>query len=106
MVTRPGALTTEWWTVVIAGAVSTVLAATGIPGSQATQLAGIIAPIALALTYVLVRSKTKGALAELLHAVFPQADQPAPAADAKPGTPTDLRTAAQNSKQLAGTNNS
>jgi len=77
-VTRPGALTTEWWTVVIAGAVSTVLAVTGLPGSEAAQVAGIVAPILLALIYVFVRSRTKGALAEVLKAVFPQADDNPP----------------------------
>jgi hypothetical protein len=77
-VSRPGALTTEWWSIVIAGAASAGLALTGIPGSEAAQVAGIIAPIVLALVYVFVRTRTKGALAEVLHAVFPQADGPGP----------------------------
>jgi hypothetical protein len=76
-VTRPGALTTEWWTVVIAGVASAVLALTGIKGPEAAQIAGIIAPIALALVYVFVRTRTKGALADVLQAVFPQANAPA-----------------------------
>ena len=38
-VARPGALTTEWWTVVIAGAASAVLALSGVPGSVATRVA-------------------------------------------------------------------
>jgi len=84
-VTRPGALTTEWWTVVIAGAASAGLALTGVPGSEAAQVAGIIAPILLALVYVFVRTRTKGALAEVLQAVFPQADAPA---QSDPGPPT------------------
>ena len=78
-VTRPGALTTEWWTVVISGAASAGLALTGVPGSEAAQVAGIIAPIVLALVYVFVRTRTKGALADVLQAVFPQADAPAQA---------------------------
>lgn len=61
----------------IAGAASAGLALTGVPGSEAAQVAGIIAPIALALVYVFVRTRTKGALAEVLQAVFPQADAPA-----------------------------
>lgn len=80
-VTRPGALTTEWWSVVIAGVVSTVLALTGLPGSEAAQVAGIIAPILLAVIYVFVRSRTKGALAAVLQGVFPQADSPQPTGD-------------------------
>lgn len=76
-VTRPGPLTTEWWTVVLAGAISAALALTGLPGSAAAQVAGIVAPILLALMYALVRSRTKGALAEVLQAIFPQADTPA-----------------------------
>ena len=94
-VTRPGALTTEWWTVVIAGAASAALALTGIPGSEAAQVAGVIAPIVLALVYVFVRTRTKGALAEVLQAVFPQADAPAqddpnPPAHGEANPPADL----------------
>lgn len=80
-VTRPGPLTSEWWTIVIAGAASTVLALTGLPGSDVAQVAGIVAPIVLALIYALVRLRTKGALAEVLQAVFPQADDPTPPID-------------------------
>lgn len=72
-INRPGPLTTEWWSVLIAGALSTVLAVIGLPGSAATQVAAIIAPIALALVYAYVRSRTKGALADALTAIFPQA---------------------------------
>ena len=85
-VTRPGALTTEWWTVVIAGAASAGLALTGVPGSEAAQVAGIIAPIVLALVYVFVRTRTKGALADVLQAIFPQADA-APQGD--PNSPAE-----------------
>jgi hypothetical protein len=70
---RPGPLTTEWWTVLIAGAVSSVLALVGVPGSAAAQVAGIVAPIAIALVYAFVRAHTKDALADALKAIFPQA---------------------------------
>jgi hypothetical protein len=70
---RSGPLTTEWWTVLIAGAVSSVLALVGLPGSAAAQVAGIVAPIAIALVYAFVRAQTKGALADALEAIFPQA---------------------------------
>lgn len=72
-VTRPGPLTTEWWSVLIAGAVSSISAAIGLPGPAAAQVAGIVAPIVLALVYAFVRARTKGALAEALKALFPQA---------------------------------
>lgn len=72
-VARPGALSTEWWTVLIAGAVSSALAVIGLPGSAAAQVAGIVAPILLALAYAFVRAHTKGALADALEAIFPQA---------------------------------
>jgi hypothetical protein len=72
-ITRPGPLTMEWWSVLIAGAASAALAAAGLPGSSAAQVAGIAAPIILALVYAFVRAQTKGALADALKAIFPQA---------------------------------
>src|SRR5262249_29954758 len=87
-VSRPGPLTTEWWTVLIAGAVSSVLAVVGLPGSAASQVAGIVAPIVIALVYAFTRSRTKGALADALKAIFPQAGAPvAGDAAAAPGAP-------------------
>jgi len=71
--TRPGPLTTEWWSVLIAGAVSSVLGAVGLPGPVGAQIAAIAAPIVLALAYAFVRGQTKGALADALTAVLPQA---------------------------------
>jgi hypothetical protein len=101
---RPGALTTEWWTVLIAGAASYVLAKIGLPGPTAAQVAGIAAPILLALVYAYVRARTKGALADALKAIFPQAgDAPGAAAgvaavgapggnsDGVPQTPTTTK---------------
>jgi hypothetical protein len=70
---RPGPLTTEWWTVLVAGALSSTLSAVGLPGSAAAQVAAIVAPIVLALTYAFIRAQTKGSLASALTAVFPQA---------------------------------
>jgi hypothetical protein len=84
-VTKPGALTTEWWSVIIAGAVSSVLAAVGVPGSSAAQVAGIVAPVVLALVYAFVRTQHKGTLADALQAVFPQARAAAQASAAAPG---------------------
>ena len=75
---RPGVLTTEWWSVILAGAISSVMAIVGLPGGTATQVAGIVAPIVLALVYAFVRSQTKGALADALQAVFPQATSDPP----------------------------
>jgi hypothetical protein len=73
---RSGPLTTEWWTVLLAGALSTTLGTLGLPGSAAAQVAAIAAPIVLALAYAFARAHTKGALASALTAVFPQAAQP------------------------------
>lgn len=84
-VTRPGPLTTEWWSVIMAGAVSSVLAAIGLPGSSAAQVAGIVAPVVLALVYAFVRTQHKGALADALQAVFPQANEAAQASSVSPG---------------------
>jgi hypothetical protein len=75
-VARPGPLTTEWWSVLVAGAASSILAAIGLPGSAAAQVAAIVAPVVLALVYAFVRTQTKGALADALAAIFPQADSP------------------------------
>ncbi len=72
-VSRPGPLTSEWWSVIIGGGVSSLLAAVGLPGPTATQVAAIAAPVVLALVYAFVRARTKGALADALKAIFPQA---------------------------------
>lgn len=82
---RPGALTTEWWTVLIAGAASAALAVFGVSGPAAAQVAGIAAPMVLALVYAFVRAHTKGALADALKALFPQADDGGP----PPGSPAN-----------------
>jgi hypothetical protein len=72
-VSRPGPLTTEWWTVLVATGLTTLLGIVGVKGSTATQLAATVAPVVLALAYAFVRAHTKGALANALAAVFPQA---------------------------------
>lgn len=85
VVTRPGIFTTEWWTVIGGGGLSAILAAVGVSGPAAAQVAGIAAPAVLALVYAYARSQTKGALAAALKVVFP----PAPAA-AEPSPATQL----------------
>ena len=83
----PGPLTTEWWSVLIAGGASSLAAAIGLPGPAAAQVAGIAAPIILALVYAFVRAQTKGALADALKAIFPQAQDVAGAGGADVGGP-------------------
>ena len=96
---RPGPLTTEWWTVLIAGAISSILAVVGLPGSASAQVAGIVAPIAIALVYAFVRAHTKGALADALKAILPQAattvgdDRIAGASVGTNGPPTGVQAA-------------
>jgi hypothetical protein len=85
-VSRPGALTTEWWTVLVATALSTVLGIVGVNGSTATQIAATFAPIVLALAYAFVRAHTKGALADALSSVFPQATSNPPGGQAQVGS--------------------
>jgi len=77
-VSRPGPLTTEWWTVLVATGLTTLLGIVGVKGSTATQLAATVAPVVLALAYAFVRAHTKGALANALAAVFPQASSNPP----------------------------
>jgi hypothetical protein len=104
-VARPGPLTTEWWTILLAGAVSSVLALVGLPGSAATQIAGVVAPIAIALVYAYVRARTKGALADALEAIFPEAGTttppPPPPGGGASATPTDGPAAVNGSTDLA-----
>lgn len=52
--------------------VSSVLALVGLPGSAAAQVAGIVAPIVIALVYVFSRARTKGALADALKTISSQ----------------------------------
>ena len=87
-VSRPGYLTTEWYTLIAAGVVSTLVGKLGVSSNSATQVAAVIAPIAVALIYALVRGHTKGALADVLQAAFPQAEGGALlATGAQAGTP-------------------
>lgn len=71
-VARPGVFTTEWWTVIIAGIASSIIGIFGVSSNTASQVTATIAPAALALIYAFVRSYTKGSLAGVLEAVFPQ----------------------------------
>jgi hypothetical protein len=68
-----GYLTTEWWTTIIGGAVSAVLALVHVSGSNATHVAAVVAPAVLAALYAITRTMHKSALASLLGDVFPQA---------------------------------
>lgn len=68
-----GRLTTEWWTTLIGGALSAVLALVHVHGSTGTQIVAIAAPALLAGVYAIVRTMHKSALASTLRDVFPQA---------------------------------
>jgi hypothetical protein len=70
---RRGYLTTEWWTTIIGGALSAVLALVHVSGSNATHVAAVAAPALLAGLYAFTRTMHKSALATALGAVFPQA---------------------------------
>ncbi len=72
-VARPGILTTEWWTLIVAGVTSAAIGIVGVSNNTATQIATTAAPVAVALIYAFVRGHTKGALADVLQAVFPEA---------------------------------
>jgi hypothetical protein len=72
-ISRPGVLTTEWWTLVISAVASATIGLVGVSSNTAAQFAGTIAPVAVALIYALVRAHTKGALADVLQAAFPAA---------------------------------
>jgi hypothetical protein len=94
-VSRPGPLTTEWWTVLIATTLSTVLGVVGVKGSAGTQIAATAAPVVLAVGYAFVRAHTKGVLAKALLAVFPQA------ASNPPSGPSSDQTSAPSDASLA-----
>jgi hypothetical protein len=68
-----GYLTTEWWTTILGGALSAVLALVHVGGTAATHVAAVIAPAVLAALYAITRTMHKSQLASLLSDVFPQA---------------------------------
>jgi hypothetical protein len=68
-----GYLTTEWWTTILGGALSAVLALVHVGGTTATHVAAVIAPAVLAALYAITRTMHKSQLASLLSDVFPQA---------------------------------
>jgi hypothetical protein len=70
---RRGYLTTEWWTTMIGGAVSAILAVVHINASSATHVVAVVAPALLAALYAITRSMHKSAVASALGGVFPQA---------------------------------
>ena len=101
---RRGYLTTEWWTTMIGGALSAVLALVHINASSATHVVAVIAPALLAGLYAVTRTMHKSVLSSALGAVFPQASggtvappsdvqQAAPAADGQPVQIPDQGTA-------------
>jgi hypothetical protein len=68
-----GYLTTEWWTTIVGGTLSAVLAVVHISASSATHVVAVIAPALLAALYAITRTVHKTALASLLRDLFPQA---------------------------------
>ncbi|MBV9311800.1 MAG: hypothetical protein JOZ73_13290 [Solirubrobacterales bacterium] len=68
-----GYLTTEWWTTIVAGALSAVLALVHVSGSSATHIVAVATPALLAAVYAIVRTMHKSALAATLRDAFPQA---------------------------------
>jgi hypothetical protein len=68
-----GYLTTEWWTTIVGGALSAVLAVVHISASSATHVVAVLAPALLAALYAITRTMHKSALASVLRDVFPQA---------------------------------
>jgi hypothetical protein len=68
-----GYLTTEWWTTIVGGALSAVLAVVHINASSATHVVAVVAPALLAALYAISRTVHKSALASLLRDLFPQA---------------------------------
>jgi hypothetical protein len=74
---RRGYFTTEWWTTIIGGALSTVLALVHVKGSSATHVVAVVAPALLAGLYAITRTMHKSALATTLTELFPQATQSA-----------------------------
>jgi hypothetical protein len=95
---RRGYLTTEWWTTIVGGALSAVLALIHINASSATHVVAVAAPALLAALYALTRTMHKSALASALADVFPQAggaDTAAPpTGQPPPGAPADQVAAA------------
>jgi hypothetical protein len=73
---RRGFLTTEWFTTIIALALTALLAWLGVGDSMATQIVGVAAPTILAAVYALVRTRQKSAQWQLVSDVFPHFDQP------------------------------
>lgn len=76
---RRGYLTTEWWTTVIGGALSAILAVVHINASSATHVAAVAAPALLAALYATTRTTQKSALASAIATVIPQATDGTPA---------------------------
>lgn len=70
---RRGYLTTEWWTTILGGALSAVLALLHIKASSATHVVAVVVPALLAALYAVTRTVHKAALASVLDEVFPQA---------------------------------
>jgi hypothetical protein len=70
---RRGYLTTEWWTTMIGGALSAVLAVVHINASSATHVVAVVAPALLAALYAITRTNHKSAVASALGGLFPQA---------------------------------
>lgn len=69
---RRGYLTTEWWTTVVGGALTLMLAYVRPGDTAAPQTAAIIAPVVLAVAYSISRTMHKSALADVLQAALPQ----------------------------------
>jgi hypothetical protein len=84
---RRGFFTTEWWTTIIGGALSAVLALVHVKGSGAEQAVAVLSPAVLAGLYAVTRTMHKSALAGALSDVFPQASQSAAAGQTEPASP-------------------
>lgn len=91
---RRGYLTTEWWTTILGGALSAVLALVHIKASSATHVVAVVAPAALAALYSVTRTLHKSALASALATVFPQAAASTTAANPPGAQSTQSPTAA------------
>ena len=72
---RRGYFTTEWWTTIIGGGLSAVLALVHVSGSSATQVVAVAAPALLAGLYAITRTMHKTAIARSVSDLFPQATQ-------------------------------
>ncbi len=95
---RRGYLTTEWWTTVVGGAVSAILALVHINASSATHVVAVAAPAVLAGLYAVTRTMHKSALAAALADVFPQA-----AGGTSPPPPSGQQAVTQDVAQVAAT---